>query len=77
MSNVYHGLITDPNDPAYKRGWTIIITNKNRVKNSLNSLELLLNTSENILPTIITCIKDHCTLGEICDVMRNIHGEYI
>ena len=51
--------------------------NKNRVKKSLKSLKLLLNTSENILPAIITCIKNHCTLGEICDIMRNIHGEYI
>ena len=22
---IYHGLITDPDDPVYKRGWTIVI----------------------------------------------------
>ena len=31
---------------------------------------------ENLLPPIINCIKSNCTLGEICNVLKNNYGEH-
>ena len=47
------------------------------VKASLKSLIKELNTAKNLLPLIIDCVKNKCTLGEISDAMRSVHGEYI
>ena len=38
--------------------------------------EVQLNKDKNLLPIIIDCIKHNCTLGEICQIMRDVHGEY-
>jgi methylmalonyl-CoA mutase N-terminal domain/subunit len=43
------------------------------------SLKLLLEearTNQNLFPQIINCVKDHCTLGEIADILRGEFGEY-
>jgi len=47
------------------------------VKYSLESFSQALQNSENLLPHVINCIKNYCTLGEICNEMKKIHGEYI
>jgi len=31
---------------------------------------------ENLMPYIIECVKAYATLQEICDVMRDVFGEY-
>ena len=51
--------------------------NQDNVVISLRKLEASLNNNDNLLPIIIKCIKNNCTLGEICEVMRKIHGEYL
>jgi len=30
----------------------------------------------NLMPTIIEAVKSYATLGEICDVLRDVYGEY-
>ena len=51
--------------------------NQDNAKNSLQQLEKSLNNNDNLLPVIIKCIKHNCTLGEICETMRTVHGEYL
>jgi len=51
--------------------------NQKNVDTSLKKLEKSLDDNVNLLPIIIVCIKNHCTLGEICQTMRDTYGEYI
>ena len=44
---------------------------------NLNLLRDAINENKNLMPYILNCVKKNCTLGEICDVMRNIYGEHI
>ena len=57
------------------------IFKKNRdienVNGSLKKLNKSLNQNKNLIPSIIYCIKNHCTLGEICDVIKSKYGTYI
>ena len=48
----------------------------NLVKEKLNSLHTIALGSQNIIPTIIECVKSKCTIGEISDQLRDIFGEY-
>ena len=45
-----------------------------------NSLEELINaakTDENLIPHIITCVENNCTLGEIIIALKTVFGEYL
>jgi methylmalonyl-CoA mutase N-terminal domain/subunit len=42
----------------------------------LHNLHLKSSAGENIMPAVIDAVEHYCTLGEIADVLRNIHGEY-
>jgi methylmalonyl-CoA mutase N-terminal domain/subunit len=46
------------------------------VKNALEELSKKAMSNENLMPTIITCVKTYATLGEICDTLRRVFGEY-
>lgn len=46
------------------------------VQKSLQRLKQVAQGSENIMPAILEAIKAYATLGEICDVMREVFGEY-
>jgi methylmalonyl-CoA mutase N-terminal domain/subunit len=48
----------------------------NKVKDNLKSLEKAAKTDTNLMPLILDCVKSYATLGEICDVLRSIFGEY-
>jgi len=48
----------------------------NDAKESLNQLSKLLDSNHNLIPHIVHCIKNQCTLGEICDVLKNKYGTY-
>ena len=50
---------------------------RENVITSLKELKISLNNNNNLLPIIIKCIKNNCTLGEICETMRTVHGEYL
>jgi methylmalonyl-CoA mutase, N-terminal domain len=32
--------------------------------------------AENLLPSILECVRSYATLGEMCDVLRSVFGEY-
>jgi methylmalonyl-CoA mutase N-terminal domain/subunit len=47
-----------------------------KVKENLKSLEKVAKTDANLMPLILDCVKSYATLGEICDVLRSVFGEY-
>jgi methylmalonyl-CoA mutase N-terminal domain len=47
-----------------------------RVKASLAALEAAAKGDANLMPPIISAVKGYATLGEICDVLRGVFGEY-
>lgn len=46
------------------------------VSQSLAELENAAKGEENLMPFILKCVKVYCTLGEICDTLRKVFGEY-
>ncbi len=46
------------------------------VKKTLSRLKEIARSNENIMPAIIEAVKVYATLGEICNVMREVFGEY-
>ena len=50
--------------------------NNGRVREVLNKLHGTAERNENLMPTIIEAVKAYVTLGEICDVLRGVFGEY-
>jgi methylmalonyl-CoA mutase N-terminal domain/subunit len=47
-----------------------------RVSELLGSLEIAARGSENLMPVFIKCVENQITLGEMCNTMRNVWGEY-
>jgi methylmalonyl-CoA mutase N-terminal domain/subunit len=47
-----------------------------QVSQSLNALRAACQGSQNLMPCILDAVNAYCTLGEICDVMRQVFGEY-
>ena len=50
--------------------------NNIQVNESLKKLQITAKGNENIMPDVIHCVKNNCTLGEISDTLRLIFGEY-
>ncbi len=50
--------------------------NSQEVKNALNRLHQAAERKENLLPIILVAVKKQATLGEICDVLKTVYGEY-
>ncbi len=46
------------------------------VESRLEDLKNACKGKENLMPFIISAVKSYATLGEICDVMREVFGEY-
>jgi len=46
------------------------------VKDHLDKLKRVIQSSENIMPTMIDTVKSYATIQEICDVIREVFGEY-
>ena len=46
------------------------------VQSSLDDLKKMAEGTDNIFPTVIQCVKNKCTLGEISQVLRGVFGEY-
>lgn len=46
------------------------------VDNTLNTLKSKAATDANLMPYIIDAVMAYATLGEICDVLREVFGEY-
>ncbi|MBE3585081.1 MAG: methylmalonyl-CoA mutase family protein [Thermoanaerobacter sp.] len=47
-----------------------------KVKKVLNDLKEAASTKENLMPLFIDAVKAYATLGEICDTLREVFGEY-
>jgi methylmalonyl-CoA mutase N-terminal domain/subunit len=47
-----------------------------QVARSLRALEQAARGSENLMPPILEAVRAYATLGEICDVLRSVFGEY-
>ncbi|MDX1775532.1 MAG: methylmalonyl-CoA mutase family protein, partial [Desulfobulbales bacterium] len=50
--------------------------NSGQVSELLAALETAARGSENLMPYIYDCVKEYATLGEICNVLRKVFGEY-
>ncbi len=50
--------------------------NASKVQDALDKLKEAAQGTENTMPYIFECVKEYCTLGEICDVLREVFGEY-
>lgn len=46
------------------------------VKEVLDRLKTVCESEENVMPTLVDAVKQYATLGEICNVMRQVFGEY-
>jgi methylmalonyl-CoA mutase N-terminal domain/subunit len=42
----------------------------------LHSLRDKAVSGENLMPTVISAVENHCTLGEIADTLREVFGVY-
>ncbi len=47
-----------------------------KVKPSLEELKKTAQGDGNLMPPILNCVRSNCTLGEICDTLRAVFGEY-
>jgi len=47
-----------------------------KVKTLLNQLRNAAEKKENLVPPVLDAVKAYATLGEICDVLRMVYGEY-
>ncbi|MBM4166821.1 MAG: methylmalonyl-CoA mutase [Ignavibacteria bacterium] len=46
------------------------------VEKSLSELHRAESMNENLMPHILNCVEEYCTLGEIADTLRNVWGEF-
>lgn len=51
-----------------------ISRNNDQVSQRLSELKLAAQSAENVIPPIIDCVKNECTLGEIADTLRDVFG---
>lgn len=47
-----------------------------KVEETLASLKVACGSDENLMPYILEAVRAYATLGEICNVMRDVFGEY-
>ncbi|HZK33548.1 MAG TPA: methylmalonyl-CoA mutase family protein [Tissierellaceae bacterium] len=50
--------------------------NNEKVKETLAILKEKAKTDENLMPYILDAVKEYATLGEICNELRDVFGEY-
>ncbi len=50
--------------------------NNDQVQERLKDLKERAEGTDNLIPSIIECIRAECTLGEIADTLRSVFGEY-
>jgi len=46
------------------------------VDKNLAALKAAAEGDENLMPKILECVREYTTLGEICDTLRGVFGEY-
>jgi methylmalonyl-CoA mutase N-terminal domain/subunit len=50
--------------------------NQKKVEEALNDLKNAANSDENLIPYIINAVKVYASVGEICNILRKVFGEY-
>lgn len=50
--------------------------NNDRVSEALSALKDAAEGNDNLMPPILSAVREYATLGEICGVLRNVFGEY-
>lgn len=50
--------------------------NVEKVKESLQHLDVAAKDGTNLMPHILTAVENYATLGEVSDTLRNVFGEY-
>jgi methylmalonyl-CoA mutase N-terminal domain/subunit len=50
--------------------------NNSKTNRNLDNLRKAANGDENLMPIILDCVHSYATLGETCDVLREVFGEY-
>jgi methylmalonyl-CoA mutase N-terminal domain/subunit len=50
--------------------------NSGQVRKRLDALSEAAKGSDNLMPAILECIRSYATLGEMCDTLRSVFGEY-
>ena len=51
--------------------------NNQKVEKNLNDLRKAAEGDENLMPYILDCVHSYATLGETCQVLRDVFGEYV
>ena len=46
------------------------------VKRALAEIRRVADSRENLMPVVLDAVKSYATLGEICDVLKDVFGEY-
>ena len=46
------------------------------VTRSLDALRTAAGTTENLMPRILDAVRAYATVGEMCDALRDVWGEY-
>jgi len=46
------------------------------VTRSLDGLRAAARTTENVMPRILDAVRAYATVGEMCDALRDVWGEY-
>lgn len=49
---------------------------REKLKKSLDELRNKINTDENLMYPIIQCVEAYASIGEICEVLKSVWGEY-
>lgn len=49
---------------------------KEKVKRALAEIRKVSSGEENLMPAVLDAVKSYVTLGEICDVLKEVFGEY-
>ena len=52
------------------------LRDRKRVEASLQELKKMAQADGNLMAPVLDCVRAYCTLGEICDVLRGVFGEY-
>jgi methylmalonyl-CoA mutase N-terminal domain/subunit len=47
-----------------------------RVRNALDRMREVAATDRNLMPPILDAVRSYATVGEMCDVLRDVWGEY-
>ena len=50
--------------------------NQDAVARALDGLRAAARTTENLMPRIIDAVRVYATVGEMCDALREVWGEY-